>query len=135
MKLNGKTLVAMVMMVGAFSAMGCKRGGQGDDAVAPEETVADAPVDDNATPGVEQNSLRFNFYAPRQPPAPRYENPGRAPSDRHFWASGYWRWTGRDHVWVAGRWEPRRDRYEYVGPRWERRSSRWAYIPGRWVRR
>lgn len=134
MKLDSKTLVAVAMMVGAFTAMGCKKPGGADEAVAPEESAANAPVDDG-TPGVEQNALRIAFYAPREPPPPRYENPGRPPSDRHFWANGYWRWSGRDHVWVAGRWEPRRDRHQYVGPRWERRYGRWTYIPGRWVRR
>lgn len=134
MKLNGKTLVAVAMMVGAIGAMGCNR--PSDDPVAPEETAATAPVEDtSATPGVEQNALRFGFYGPRQPPAARYENPGRAPSDRHFWANGYYRWSGREHVWVGGRWENRRDHHEYYGPRWERRSGRWTYLPGRWVRR
>ncbi|MFT3768907.1 MAG: hypothetical protein QM820_25980 [Minicystis sp.] len=137
MKLNGKSLVAVAVVVGAFSATGCKKlSNAADEAVAPEESVATAPVEESAAPaGAEQNSLRFRFYAPREPPAARYENPGRAPSERHFWANGYWRWNGREHVWVSGRWEPRRDRYEYAGPHWERHYGRWTYIPGRWVRR
>ena len=136
MKLDGKILVVVAMTIGAIGATGCNRSSAQDDAVAPEESVANAPVEEtSATPGAEQDSLRFHYYAPRQPPAARHENPGRAPSARHFWASGYWRWNGHQHVWVAGRWEPRRDRYEYVGPRWERHQARWAYVPGHWVRR
>jgi hypothetical protein len=137
MKLSGKFLVVVAMTIGAMGATGCNRASvQNDEGVAPEENPATAPTEESsATPGVETNALRIRYYAPREPPAPRYENPGRAPSSRHFWINGYWRWTGREHVWVAGRWEPRRDRYEYVGPHWERHYGRWAYVPGRWVRR
>jgi hypothetical protein len=137
MKLYGKTLVAVAMMVGVVGATGCKKNSaNSEDAVAPEENPATAPVEEaGATPGFEQDSLRFGFYAPREPPPARYENPGRAPSERHFWVGGYWRWNGREHVWVGGRWELRRERHEYIGPRWERRHTRWVYIPGHWVRR
>lgn len=132
MRLNGKTLVAVVMMVGAFSATGCKKV---SDAVAPEESADNAPVVEEQT-SAEQNSLRFGvYYSPREPPPARYENRGPAPSARHFWANGYWRWNGREHTWVAGRWVPQRDRYDYVNPHWERRYGRWVYVPGHWVRR
>lgn len=133
MKLNGKILVAVAMMIGALGATGCNKPNAADE-IAPEDNPATAPVDDG-TPGFEQNSLKFKFFADAEPPAPRQESPGRAPSDRHFWVGGYWRWNGHQHVWVNGRWEPRRDRYQYVGPRWERRGRRWAYVPGHWARR
>ena len=143
MKLNGKTLVmVMVMAVGAIGATGCNNA-PSDDAIAPEESVASAPVEEsNDSAGFEQNARRFgvragarHYYSPHAPPAARYERRGTAPSARHFWANGYYRWTGRQHVWVAGRWEVRRDRYQYVSPRWARNYGRWEYIPGRWVRR
>ena len=141
MNFNGKAMVAVAMMMGSMAVMGCsKPADQASEAVAPEETPATAPVDGDTsapakTPGVEQDSLRFGFYAPVAPPVVRIETPGRAPSERHFWTPGYYRWTGREHAWVGGRWELRREGYNYVGPRWENRQSRWQYLPGRWVRR
>jgi hypothetical protein len=135
MKLNGKVLVAVAMVVGAMATTGCKSGEQASEAVAPEENVATAPVD-TAAPGVEQDSLRLSFYAPIAPPAIRVEERGRAPSERHFWVPGYHRWNGREHVWYNGRWEQRREGYEYVGPRWQpHRTHHWQYMPGHWVRR
>ena len=151
MKLNGKTLVmVMVMAVGAIGATGCNNA-PSDDAIAPEESVASAPVEESNeastdSPGFEQNARRFGarasvrtsgrrYYAPHAPPASRYERRGRAPSARHFWANGYYRWNGRQHVWHGGRWEVRRERYQYESPRWTRLFGRWEYVPGRWVRR
>jgi hypothetical protein len=148
MKLNGKMMVAVAMILGATATVGCNAPADlGDGAVAPQETPATAPVEKDSaaqtaqTPGVEQDALRFfgsfgpHYYAPIAPPAVRYEVPGRAPSARHFWAPGYYRWNGREHVWIGGRWEARRDGFEYVGPRWEHRFGRFEYLPGRWVRR
>lgn len=133
MKLYGKTLVAVAMMLGALGATGCKKA---IDAVAPEESADNAPVVDDQAATPEQNALRFGVYfAPREPPPPRHEARPPAPSARHFWTNGYWRWNGRQHVWVSGRWVPRRDRYDYRSPRWERRSGRWVYVRGHWVRR
>jgi hypothetical protein len=148
MKLNGKILMAVAMMVGSLGAMGCNPlNDQGNAAVAPEETPATAPVEKdgvgqaNKSPGVEQNAYWYRgyagprYYAPHAPPAVRYEYQGRAPSSRHFWAPGYYRWNGREHVWIGGRWDVRRDGYEYVSPHWENRYGRWEYIPGHWARR
>jgi hypothetical protein len=143
MKINGKTLaMVMVMAIGAIGATGCN-GMTDDGAIAPVESVASAPVEDGAdSAGAETNGLRFFFgtrtrryYAPMAPPATRFEARTRAPSSRHFWAPGYYRWNGRQHVWVAGRWELRRNGYEFVSPRWVRSQSRWQYVPGHWVRR
>ncbi len=142
MKLNGSMLVAVAMMMGAVAVTGCSKP-SGDsaasaDAVAPEESVADAPVKDTATdaltPGVEQDARGFHYYAPHGPPAARFEERGRAPSERHFWAPGYYRWNGREHIWNGGRWEMRREGYDYYSPRWENVHTRWAYRPGYWAR-
>jgi hypothetical protein len=139
MKLDARTLMVSMMMVGSLAAVGCSKASSdaSGDAVAPEETVAEAPVasSDSASPGVEQDSRGFHYYAPRRPPAARFEERGRAPSERHFWAPGYHRWNGREHVWYNGRWEQRREGYEYVSPRWQESRGRWEYLPGRWVRR
>ncbi len=144
MNFNGKAMVAVAMMLGSMAVMGCsKPADQTADAVAPEETPATAPVESDTTgaaatakpAGVEQDSLRLGFYAPVAPPAVRVEVQGTAPSPRHFWAPGYYRWNGHEHVWVGGRWELRREGYSYVSPRWEAHQARWRYLPGRWVRR
>jgi hypothetical protein len=146
MKLNGKVLVAMAMVVGALGATGCNKLSNADSgAVAPEDNPATATtVDDEkaASPeGVAADSYWFSvytgprYYAPREPPAVRVETRGRAPSERHFWRSGYWRWSGHDYAWMGGRWEPRRDHYEYVNSHWVNRYGRWEYVPGHWVRR
>ena len=141
MKLNGKMMVAMVMMVGSLAATGCNTASAADTgAVAPEETAATAPVDDgsaatNAISGVEQDARGFHYFAPFGPPAARVEFRGVAPSARHFWAPGYYRYNGHEHVWIGGRWELRRPGFEFVGPRWVNRVGRAEYLPGRWFRR
>ncbi len=142
MKLDGKRMMAVVMVIGSLAAAGCSKATVQDSGpVAPEETVAAAPVSDdtgtkaNATGGVERDERVFRYYAPFAPPAARIEVRGRAPSERHFWAPGYYRWNGREHVWVGGRWELRREGFEYFAPRWQFAVGRWEYLPGRWVRR
>ena len=142
MKINGKLMVAVAMVVGSLAATGCSTAmAQDTGVVAPEETPATVPVENtragaaHATSGVEKDFVRGRFFAPVAPPAARFEFRGVAPSARHFWAPGYYRYNGREHVWVAGRWELRRDGFEFVGPHWVRRFGRFEYIPGRWIRR
>jgi WXXGXW repeat (2 copies) len=138
MKLNGKAMVAVAMMVASVAAIGCNTADAQTGPVAPEETAVTAPVENGqsaAGPGVEQDARFFHYYAPHAPPAARVEFRGVAPSARHFWAPGYYRWNGREHVWNGGRWELRREGFEFVGPRWVNRFGRFEYLPGRWVRR
>ena len=140
MKLNGKMVMAVVMMVGSLAATGCNTASASDAGpVAPEETAATAPVDNGSatstTPGVEKDERFFHFYAPFAPPAARVEFRGVAPSERHFWAPGYYRYNGREHVWVGGRWDLRRDGFDFRAPHWVNRAGRFEYLPGRWVRR
>ena len=144
MKLNAMLVVGVL---GSLALMGCKsnhetpgpadkQAAESSTAVAPEESVATAPVEEaNKAAGVEKDERRFHYYAPHAPPAMRHETWGRAPSDRHFWAPGYYRWSGREHVWYDGRWELRRPGYEYVSPRWVNAYGRWEYMPGYWARR
>ena len=138
MKINGKLMMAVVMVVGSLAATGCATASADDTgAVAPEETAATAPVENatSATNGIEKDSFGIRFFAPIAPPALRFEVRGAAPSHRHFWAPGYYRYNGRQHVWVAGRWELRRDGLEYIAPHWQRDMfGRWEYIPGHWIR-
>ncbi len=147
MKRIGSVLVAAAMMVGSFAAMGCNKASdstadQGQEAVAPEETPESAGTSETAAkedsqgaPGIEQDYYGPHFYARVAPPALRIETPGVAPSARHFWAPGYWRWSGRQYAWVGGRWALRREGYNYYGPRWYNVRNRWEYRPGRWYRR
>lgn len=125
-----------------------------------EESAAEAAKDDTATkasnekPGFEQNAVRFGagarvgaprpygphhvsrYYAPHAPPAARFEVRGASPSARHFWAPGYWRWSGRQYTWIGGRWDLHRANYAYVAPTWHRHhAARYEYVPGHWVRR
>src|SRR6185312_2692955 len=137
MKLNGKTMVVVAMMLGALATAGCSTA-QADDTglVAPQETAETAPVENAASSaGVEKDARFFHYYAPHAPPAARFEVRGVAPSARHFWAPGYYRWNGREHIWVGGSWVLRRDGFDFTGPRWVRRGVRFEYMPGRWVRR
>jgi hypothetical protein len=141
MKLNGKVMVAVAMLAASVAAVGCTTADASVGLVAPEETPATAPVvtdvaggSAKANPGVEKDALSFRFYAPFAPPAARVEVIGVAPSARHFWAPGYYRWTGRQYVWIAGRWELRRPGVVYVAPHWVREYGRYVYVPGRWVR-
>jgi hypothetical protein len=136
MKLNGKTMMAVVMVVGSLAATGCSTANAADTgAVAPEETAATAPVENTSATGIEKDERLFHYFAPVAPPATRFEIIGVAPSARHFWAPGYYRYNGREHIWVAGRWELRRNGFEFIGPHWVRRFGRFEYIPGHWVRR
>jgi hypothetical protein len=164
MKAISKAVAVAVMVLGATAATGCNRASDKDEAVAPVESPATAPVveesakeaatDDTATktssekPGFEKNDFRVaarfgapsyrgpHYYAPHAPPMARVEYRGVAPSARHFWAPGYWRWSGREYAWIGGHWEYNRPGYVYVSPTWHRHhTARYQYIPGHWVRR
>jgi hypothetical protein len=134
MKLNAKHWFVMAMMAGSLAVGGCARSSDAADPVAPEETVAGAPVQADAN-AVEKDERPVHFWAKIAPPPIRFEERGRAPSERHFWAPGYWHWNGREHLWFGGRWELRRDGFEFIGPHWREHHGRWEYIPGYWVRR
>jgi hypothetical protein len=69
MKLDGKAMVAMVMVLGALAATGCTTASAADGGpVAPEESAATAPVDDGsataATAGVEKDERIFRMTQP-----------------------------------------------------------------------
>ncbi len=150
MKHIGSVLVAAAMVVGSFAAVGCNRSDtikddgnqQEQSAVAPEETPEAASTSESApktdkdgNPGIEQDWYGVRYYTRVAPPALRVEVPGVAPSPRHFWTPGYWRWSGREYVWAPGRWVIRREGYNYYGPRWYNVRNRWQYVPGHWYRR
>src|SRR5262245_32340539 len=111
MKFDMKVLMAAVMMVGSVAATGCNKASDSSP-VAPEENVDVSPTDESSAAtnaiGFERDERRVHYYAPHGPPAARFEVRGVAPTSRHFWAPGYYRWNGREHVWYGGRWVVRR---------------------------
>jgi hypothetical protein len=69
-----------------------------------------------------------------EPPTPRHEVIGVAPSPRHVWVDGYWVRSHDRWVWVSGRYE--------VGPHpgavwvkghWDATNRGWVWVPGRWA--
>ena len=67
------------------------------------------------------------------PPAARVEVRGVAPSPRHVWVGGYWRWNGSAHVWVAGGWYvPPRHRAVWVDGHWRKVPGGWDWVSGHW---
>ncbi len=67
------------------------------------------------------------------PPAARVEVRATAPSPRHVWVGGYWRWDGRAHVWVAGGWQlPPRHRAVWIEGHWKKVRGGWTWVPGHW---
>ncbi len=132
MKLSTKTMALTVMAALSLAAAGCSTASadptratlaMNENAVAPSETPASAPVETT----IEKDARFFHFYAPFAPPAARFEFRGVAPSARHFWAPGYYRWNGREHVWVGGSWVLGRPGFAFVGPAWRQGARRWEY--------
>lgn len=150
MKLNGSMLVVVAMMVGSLGAMGCKTSEQsaqpeGDVTVSEQPAAETAKTETPATNesatilakasvAVGQQAPAQRVYVPQAPPAPRFENRGRAPSARHFWVSGHWQPINGRFVWINGRWDTRREGQRFVQPRHHREGSRWVYVPGHWER-
>jgi len=67
------------------------------------------------------------------PPVVREEVRVAAPSPRHVWVPGYWRWGGRRHVWVSGRWAlPPRGYHVWIEPRWVTEGGVYVFHPGYW---
>ncbi|MBK9964504.1 MAG: YXWGXW repeat-containing protein [Holophagales bacterium] len=67
------------------------------------------------------------------PPAARVEVRGHAPSPRHVWVGGYWKWNGSAHVWVSGGWNvPPRHGGVWKDGHWRRAHGGWEWIPGHW---
>jgi hypothetical protein len=144
MNLNGKSLVAVAMVLGAMATMGCKK--PATLAAEPETAPVAQPTETTATADApattdERTSVSVSAGANRPaPPALRAENPGRAPSARHAWQRGYWRYDlpSTSYVWAPGYWEetavyapsaPPAVIYEDVG---YAPGVEYAYVPGYW---
>jgi WXXGXW repeat (2 copies) len=67
-----------------------------------------------------------------EPPAPRVEVVGAAPSPAHVWIPGHWLWKGR-WIWVRGHWEVRpRPNAVWIEGRWSVRGTAHVWVEGYW---
>lgn len=60
-----------------------------------------------------------------EPPPPRYEVVGVAPTPGYFWVGGAWFWEGGRYGWHPGYWERPRPGYRWVPHTWRREGSSW----------
>lgn len=156
MKLNGRILVAVAMMIGSLGAMGCKSSDQSAQAEAnPAEQPAAEPVKVEQTTAsagtLAKTDESFNVQArtsvrigeqrqqpvfvPFAPPAPRTENCGPRPSARHFWVNGYWKFVNGRYIWVGGHWDQQRGNHVFVQPHYDHVDGHYRYVPGHFVRK
>ncbi|HEY2805452.1 MAG TPA: hypothetical protein VGI92_06285 [Gemmatimonadales bacterium] len=69
----------------------------------------------------------------RSPPVAVVETYGVAPSPRHVWVAGYYRWEGGNYVWAPGHWEVPPGRYHrWEAGRWVHARRGWYFREGRW---
>jgi hypothetical protein len=147
--MNIKGMLAGLVMVGSAAAMtGCSQMtpstsdqtdvAQADDqGTAPEMTNWFAARVGWGRPVVARpvvGAYWHTGYARFAPPAARFEAVGRAPSYRHFWAPGYYRWSGARYNWVGGSWTLRRPGLRYVGGHYDRLGGVYHWVPAHWVR-
>jgi len=68
-----------------------------------------------------------------EPPVPRQEVVGVAPSAEHVWVGGYWTFRHERWVWVPGHWEMRpRPGVAWVPGHWTKTINGWVWTPGHW---
>ena len=111
MKTNRSAWLVVAMMCGSLLATGCNKG---SDASAPEDVSAAAaesptaaPEAPAATAAPEQVNAQASAAAQiPAPPALQVESRGKAPSGKHAWQRGYWRYerAHTKYVWVPGYW-------------------------------
>ena len=73
-------------------------------------------------------------YVRTAPPPVRYERVGRAPSAKHFYVPGYWKWNNGRHEWISGHWDMKRNGFVYVSPHWDNIGGQWRFQEGYWKR-
>ncbi len=156
MKLSGKAMMAVAMILGAMAALtGCKSNEQSKaDEAAP--VAQPAPVAAAEAPAAQTEAEHTTIQAstkvavgaslpaarPLPPmPAPRFENPGRAPSRDHLFVKGFWRLDNQrsGYVWVPGHWQAQHAPTAPPAPRYENPgrppSDKHVFVPGyhRWT--
>jgi hypothetical protein len=137
-------LAGLVLVVSAVATTGCN---QLPDAASDQTDVASQATDEGGSAVTNWFAVRAGFrspvvarsyfrtgYARFAPPAARYEVIGRAPSARHFWAPGYYRWSGARYNWVGGSWMVRRPGLRFVPAHYTNVGGFHHFVPGRWVR-
>jgi hypothetical protein len=68
-----------------------------------------------------------------EPPAPRVEVRGHAPSHEHAWIEGHYVRTNGHWDWRAGHWErPPRRNAVWVPGHWNRKDRHYVWIDGHW---
>ena len=82
--------------------------------------------------------VELNFQVPTvriqmAPPPPQVEVRPVAPSPRHVWVNGHWRWDGGRHVWMPGRWIAERPGHVWVDGRWVNQGGQWVFYNGHWA--
>jgi hypothetical protein len=130
MKVMGRMVVAVAMMIGSLSAAGCARPANASPAQqdqAPAQAQPTAATTQGATPAAATPG-NVADVAPYAPPPVRYENPGTAPSADFVFVPGFWHWEGRAYHWVVGHWAARRDADDCVRPHY-------VLVDGHWVNR
>ena len=60
-----------------------------------------------------------------EPPPPRYEVVGVAPTPGYFWVGGAWFWEGGRYGWHPGYWERPRPGYRWVPHTWRHEGGSW----------
>lgn len=69
----------------------------------------------------------------QEPPPPRQEVIGVAPTAEHVWVKGYWAFQNRRWVWMPGHWELRpRAGATWVPGHWDHTARGWVWFPGHW---
>jgi hypothetical protein len=100
--------------------------------------LAPAPAGTNAAPPHRRRVVvrpRVRVRVRVAPPVPRVVIRPAAPSARHVWVEGYWRWdaTLNRHVWVEGLWQlPPAGRVTWHPGHWDKDGDEWEWEEGHW---
>lgn len=70
-----------------------------------------------------------------EPPAPRTEVEGTAPSEADVWIRGHWDFINNHWIWAPGHWESRpRANAVWIPGHWDKNpeGAGWVWTPGYW---
>ncbi len=73
-------------------------------------------------------------YVKKAPPGIPDEQVGSPPTEKYFWASGYWdydRYTNK-HEWIGGAWQRIDPNWVLVPAHWIWRPQGWVFVPMYW---
>jgi len=73
------------------------------------------------------------IYVRENPPSPRTEDIGMAPSSADVWVQGYWSYHDARWVWIPGHWQtPPQQGENWVAGHWDHSVRGWVFTPGHW---